>query len=89
MKQELNCKSEDCEVFDSELLGKLQALRGRLDDVLKWKVSVNNYLRDWTDINNPDIKFSGGEIESIRNIIAVFDSIFKEEIKEIKRDKQA
>ena len=88
MTQELNSKSEDCEVFDSELLGKLQAFRNRLDDVLKWKVSVNNYLRDWTDINNPDIKFSGGEIESTRNAIAVFDSIFNEEIKEIKKDKQ-
>lgn len=88
MTQELSSESEDCEVFDSELLGKLQAFRSRLDDILEWKVSVNNYLRDWTDIDNPDIKFSGGEIQSTRNAIAVFDSIFNEEIKEIKKDKQ-
>ena len=87
MNYELNSESEDCEVFDSELLGKLQAFRNRLDDILKWKVSVNNHLRDWTDINNPDIKFSSGEIESTRNAIAAFDSIFKEEINEVKKDK--
>ena len=88
MKQELGSESEDCEVFDSELLGKLQAFRSRLDDMLRWKVSVNNHLRDWTDIDNPDIKFSGGEVQSTMNVIAVFDSIFKEEIKEIKKEKQ-
>ncbi len=88
MAQELSSESKDCEVFDSELLGKLQAFRNRLDDILEWKVSVNNYLRDWTDIDNHDIKFSGGEIQGTRNAIAVFDSIFKEEIKEIKKDKQ-
>lgn len=88
MKQELGSESEDCEVFDSKLLGKLQAFRSRLDDLLEWRVSVNKYLWDWTDIDNPDIKFSEGEIQTSRNVIAVFDSIFKEEIKEIKKYKQ-